>query len=283
MSDQAYDLRQLVLRARRPPQPPAADPPRLVVVTGGKGGVGTTTVAVNLAVALVRDGQRTVLVDADFAGADAGNLCGLEEGATVADVLSGQRTVHEAFQRGPGGIQVLPGGWARDGYVDCTPHAQHRLITQLKTLGAFADFVILDGGNGASRTLGRFWQAADDVLLVTTPWPVAIMDAYAAIKVQGAEAAAATVHVLVNQAPDAGTADEVQRRLARACRRFLGRQVQSAGWLPTEAAVAQGGARGRPFLLESPGSIAAQHIERAAQMLVASPAALDRVAAPAGA
>jgi flagellar biosynthesis protein FlhG len=267
MSDQAYDLRQMVLRTLRTAALPAAEPPRLVVVTGGKGGVGTTTIAVNLAVALVREGRRTVLVDADFTGADAGNLCGTGEGATVADVLAGRRTVHEALERGPGGIQVLPGSWARGQYVDCSPSAQQRLIAQLQTLGAFADCVVIDAGNGANRTLGRFWQAADDVLIVTTAWPVSIMDAYAAIKLHGATAPTTSLHAVVNLAGDDTVAADVQQRLARACRRFLAREVNDSGWLPVDGNVAEAGAQGRPFLLEAPDCPASLSIEQLAATL----------------
>lgn len=272
MSDQAYDLRQMVLRSLRPHAMPAAEPPRLVVVTGGKGGVGTTTIAVNLAVALARDGRRTVLVDADFAGADAGNLCGLRDGATVNDVLAGRRTVHEALERGPGGIQVLPGNWSRGEYVDCSPAAQQRLIAQLRTLGAFADYVILDAGNGASRTLGRFWQAADDVLLITTPEPVAIMDTYAAIKVQGDSAPDAAIHAVVNFGADAETAADVQARLARACRRFLARELFDAGWLAADKRVPAATVKRKPFLLDSPECAAALGMEQVAQAIAASTA-----------
>lgn len=121
MADQANDLRNLVLRASRP-SPTASQPPKLVVVTGGKGGVGTTTIAVNLAISLARDGRRVVLVDADLDGADAGTLCRVDEpSSTVADILSGRLSVHEALELGPAGIQVLPGAWAGNALVDCSP------------------------------------------------------------------------------------------------------------------------------------------------------------------
>ena len=161
MRDQADDLRQLIQRgshANWSRRTVGERAPKLVTVTGGKGGVGATTLAVNLALSLASEGHRTVLVDADLDSADAAALCHIESSFTVADVLAGRRTVHETLQRGPMGILVLPGAWALGNVADCSPAAQERLIVQLKDLGAYADFVILDTEadcNRAMRAFGR--------------------------------------------------------------------------------------------------------------------------------
>ncbi|MGC3971163.1 MAG: P-loop NTPase [Pirellulales bacterium] len=181
MPDQANDLRRLVLQHGRNALNDSP-PPKLVVVAGGKGGVGTTTLAVNLSVALARQGRRTVLVDADFAGPDCAALCRLDERYGGADVLAGRRTVHEVLQLGPGGVQVLPSARGSSEAGDCTPQAQDRLLTQLESLGPHADVIVIDAGSGSGRAMKRFWDAADLVLLVSHPDTVAVMDAYAAIK-----------------------------------------------------------------------------------------------------
>jgi flagellar biosynthesis protein FlhG len=267
MSDQANDLRQLVLRAQRP-APTSASPPKLVVVTSGKGGVGTTTLAVNLAIALARDGRRAVLVDADLDGADAGTLCRIEDPThTIADILSGRLSVHEALVRGPGGIQVLPGAWGRDRLIDCSEPAQQRLLSQLKCLGAYADFVILDAGSRANRVAGQFWQAADHILLVTTTEVVSIMDGYAAVKILAGTELRACLQSVVNLAPSAAAAADVHQRLGRACRRFLGLKLSSAGHVPCDARVSTATAAGQPVLLEYPDCEAALYVEQLAQHL----------------
>src|SRR5690242_7407599 len=104
MHDQADELRQLVLQAARRGSLPMAPAPKLVVVAGGKGGVGTTTAAVQLGLSLARLGTRPVLVDADLRGGDMATLCGLDAHESVADVLAGRLTVHEVMQRGPLGV-----------------------------------------------------------------------------------------------------------------------------------------------------------------------------------
>lgn len=280
MTDQANDLRNLVLRAART-SPIASQPPKLVVVTGGKGGVGTTTIAVNLAIALAHDGRRVVLVDADLDGADAGTLCHIDEpNSTVADILSGRLSVHEALELGPAGIQVLPGAWAGGALVDCSPSAQQRLLTQLKCLGAYADFVVLDVGSGANRVIGHFWHAADQVFLVTTPDVVSVMDAYAAVKVLCAGIAPPSLKSVVNFAPHPAAAADVHQRLSRACRRFLGLKLTAGGHIPCDKHVGEAAAQRQPFMLEAPTCEAAQAIGQLAQSLC-QPAARSSTASKA--
>lgn len=265
LPDQANDLRKLVLRAGRGGGLNDAPPPKIVVVAGGKGGVGTTTVALNLSVALAREGRRTVLVDADFAGPDIAGLCRIDEQYGAADVLAGRRTVHEVLQRGPGGIQVLPASRGLTDPSDCTPQAQERLIAQLEGLGPHADFVLLDVGSGTGRTMRRFWEAADAVLLVTHPDTVAVMDAYAAVKLVCQDnPLRGRILSLANCVPDAEAAADVHGRLDRACRRFLALKVSAAGELPFDPSVPRAAAEQHPFLLESPAGPAAAGMNRLA-------------------
>lgn len=268
--DQADQLRALVRVATRPDGSLAdAPPPQRIVVSGGKGGVGTTTIAVNLSITLARLGSRVVLVDADMNCADVSALCQLDARHTVADVLSGRRTVHEVLHRGPVGIQVLPGRWSATGVPDCSPAAQDRLLAELDRLGRHADLVVLDVGSGLNHVVRRFWQAADRVLLVTAPDKIAVMDAYAAIKVLTAGRTDLQVQLLVNQA-DADHADEVHERINHACRRFLNREIELGGHIENDAGVLEAAMAGRPFALDGGGCTAACDVEAIAEQLLAA-------------
>lgn len=265
MPDQANDLRRLVLRSGRTGGLNDSPPPKLVVVAGGKGGVGTTTVALNLAVALAREGRRTVLVDADFAGPDCAALCRIDERYGAADVLAGRRTVHEVLQLGPGGIQVLPAARGLTDPADCTPQAQDRLLAQLEALGPHADYVLLDAGSAGGRVMRRFWEAADAVLLVTHPDTVAVMDAYASIKLVCQDTPLRAVLASVaNCVADEVAAADVHERLDRACRRFLGVTILPAGFLPFDPCVPRAAAGQHPFLIDAPDGAAALGIDRLA-------------------
>ncbi len=248
-------------RAAETPAPP------LVVLAGGKGGVGATTAAVNVAVTLARQGQRIVLVDADLNQPDATAQCRLSESGSLAEVLAGQRTVHEVLQRGPAGIQILPGAWGQDTPTECTPLAQQRMLVELRRLGPHADLVVLDAGSGTSATASRFWQAADLALFVTTAEPTAITDCYAAIKVLLAQGFGGELHTLVNKARSDAQAADVAGRIEQACVRFLGRPVTSIAAVPFDAAVGEAAQAERPFVLQSPEGIASEAIAALAEQI----------------
>jgi flagellar biosynthesis protein FlhG len=243
MYDQAAELRQLVVRSRvKLLSAPLDGAPWLIAVAGSKGGVGTTTVAVNLAVAMAQAGQRVVLVEASADRADAATLCRLEPHDTLADVLQGKRSIHEVLMAGPAGIQVLPGPWGCGNPLELAPDAPQRLLNEFHTLGPYADAIVFDVGCRCDAATRRFWQVADSVLLVTTPDPVAVMDAYAAIKSMLAQSEAAPpVYSLVNHAPSTEQAREVHNRLETACRRFLKRELSLGGHLAEDPHVAQSG------------------------------------------
>jgi flagellar biosynthesis protein FlhG len=238
--------------------------------------VGATTVAVNLAISLAAAGCRTILVDADLSGADATLLCGLESSESIGDVLSGRRTMHEILQTGPGGIQVVPGIWSPSTVPDCSPSGQQRLRRQLDQLGRHADWVILDAGSGLNHVVRRFWQMADEVLLVTTGEAAAIMDTYAAIKLFLGELPRAAVQTAVNQSHSEAESAAVHVRLEAAARRFLGMTLTHAGSVPWDAAVALAATEGKPLAYGHASAPAAKAIERIAERLLAARNAATR-------
>lgn len=265
MFDQANDLRELV-RKCAVPRISATPRPRRIVVFGGKGGVGTTTLAVNLAVELSRQGVRTVLVDA--AGGDAAILCGVEPKYTVADALSGEQSVARTLQPAPGGLSILPGTRQLGRMSEDVLAAWDRFLAQLGELGSLSDLIVVDAGCRPDRIARRLWQTADRLLLVTTPETAAIMDTYASIKVLAEPGQTPPMHLLVNAAPSLDVADEVYRRLAQACRRFQGIALINAGDVPTDRDVACGVAIGNPLVLAVPGGEASCRIRHVAQTLM---------------
>lgn len=265
MHDQAEELRQLVRLGRVAPRD-RRRAPRKLVLSAGRSGVGATTTAVNLAVALAGQGHRAVLIDADLAHGDAAALCQVASRDTIVDVLDGRRGVHEVLQRAAGGIQIVPGAWAPDEAAHTTVLAQQRLVAELDALGAYADVLVIDCGESREALARRLWQAADAVLLLSTTATESMMDAYALAKLLLADAPAAQLWTLITQAADAASADEIQQRLAAACRRFLGRDAGAAGNIPADPALAAAVEAGKPLALAAPCSEAARAIERLAEL-----------------
>ena len=233
MLDQAYDLRRLATHCNRAETPRHSDRAALVVVAGGKGGVGTTTVALGLAAALAESGRGTLLVDADSRGGDVALICGIEERYTLADVLAGRRTWKDAMCEGPRGVGVVVGqrGW-HDGRNPAA--AAGHLLEQLDRQDLPAELVVLDAGNMLDGVVPHFCREANAVVMVTTADVASVVDTFAGIKalVSGSNPGGwPPLYLLVNMASTARVAETAHYRLARTCRRVLGIELQSAGCL----------------------------------------------------
>jgi flagellar biosynthesis protein FlhG len=267
MDDQANRLRELVSQGSTPPSTDHRPGPRLIMVTGGRKGVGTTTVAVNLAIALMRKRRRTVLVDADPHHGHAARLCRVEAAHKPADSLQSRQTVLQLLRPGPGGLQVLPAAGALLNFSQASSAGHQWLVGQLQGLASQADWVVLDAGNGLNPQTDCVGQAADALLVITTPEVAAVMDAYASIKALAADRKSPPVYTLVNVASSRSAARQVHLRLAQACWRFLAVRVEGVGYVAEDPAVAAAGKAGAPFLLTSPRSRPARQIRRTARRL----------------
>lgn len=246
--------------------------PRLCVLLSGRHGVGTTSLAVNLAVALADQGARVVLVDADVRRAQVARLCGVSSQAGIDDIQHARRDIHEVLVRGPAGLLILP---ATDGpFASPSPSpppsdddqikTHLRLIRQLRSLDRHADIVLLDLGYGPSAAMRRYWESADDAVLVTTPDAPAVLDTYATVKGLLAGAAAPPLRLLVNRA-SVDEARDVHRRFDQSCNRFLGIGVEYAGSVPLDESMTAAARRNRPLILTQPGGPAAVAISEIAK------------------
>ncbi|MCI0491656.1 MAG: AAA family ATPase [Planctomycetes bacterium] len=254
MPDQAEHLRQLVTVA----VPPAnvAGPP-MIVVTGGQGGVGATTVAMNLAAAIADRGERVVLVDAARHHANLTQLVGIcpSNDSTLGDVLSGKIAAADALVPGPSGSMLLAGHSASGSRPDFSRLAQQRLLVQLRAMKDIADLLIVDTGSGLSPWTQRFWQRSRLVIVVTTSDDIAVMDTYAAIKLGIPDQVDADIRLLVNRSESDRLTARVEHRLETACQRFLRRTVSALPSLPAQGTTRERGFDQRPpRVWESPDS-----------------------------
>ena len=255
MNDQAQRLRDAV----------KASGPRLpaLAVTGGKGGVGKTCVAVNVAVLLAKAGLKTLLVDIDLGLANADILLGVNPEKTLGDVLAGVVPMTQAVAKTSYGLDLLPAASGVEELARLTPERLTGLMDGLGRVAADYDLLILDTPAGIGREVMASLAAAKIVLVVLTPDPTALTDAYALIKVLDAQSPGKDIRVLVNQAATAHEGQAVFARLQAVARKHLRRELTYVGDLPRDPAVIESVRRRKPFaagVTESPALAALRPI-----------------------
>jgi flagellar biosynthesis protein FlhG len=225
-----------------------------LAVASGKGGVGKTNVVINLAVTLARQRHRVAVLDADFGLGNVDVLLGLAPDLHLGHVLSGERELDEIIVEGPEGIRIIPASSGLRELTALTPRQWSRLNAGLTRLTGELDFLLVDTAAGIADNVMAMLQASDRVLVVTSPEPTAVVDAYALIKVLTASAPMKDVGLLVNGARDVREADVVFRQLEVAVTRFLNRRVRSYGFIAQDAAVREAVCQQRPVVCEHPRS-----------------------------
>jgi flagellar biosynthesis protein FlhG len=240
---------------------------RAIAVSSGKGGVGKTNLAVNLAVALASGGSKVVLLDADLGLANADVLCGITPRATLEDVVSSDRSLDEVMVTAPGGFSLVPGASGVSRLADMGQTQRRSVLDQLLHLERTADVIVVDTGAGIGANSMAFAAAANSILVACTPEPTSIADAYGAIKTLVARGCRDGLHLVVNMAMSEDEARAVHARIDRVARAFLGVQIRYAGSVPLDPAVPAAVRRRIPFSVASPTAPASIAVRRLASAL----------------
>jgi flagellar biosynthesis protein FlhG len=223
------------LNVIRPPQlDRLSQPVQVIAVTGGKGGVGKTSVSVNLAAALAGSGRRVLLLDGDLGLANADVFLGLSPRYTLAHVLSGERTLEEILLTTAQGFQVVP---AASGAADMAQLGipEHLgLVRAFSSLASRVDVLIVDTAAGLTHSVLQFSQASQHVLVVICDEPASLTDAYALVKVLSRNHGVDRFRVLANQVRVPGEGAELFQRFERVTARFLDVVLDFAGEIPED-------------------------------------------------
>jgi len=207
---------------------------RVIAVTSGKGGVGKTNVVANLAIGLARIGKRVLVLDADLGLGNIDVLLGLVPRYTLEHVLSGSHHLSDIIIEGPAGIRVLPAGSGLPRLTSLTDVQQLILQTELELVTDKADVLLIDTGAGVSPNVTYFASAAQETIVVISPEPTSLTDAYALIKVLCREHRERRFHVLVNMVKSRREAAQTFRKLDVAAERFLNVSLEYLGFIPLD-------------------------------------------------
>lgn len=241
---------------------------RVIAITSGKGGVGKTNLTVNLAIALERMGKRVLVIDADLGMANVDVVLGstsrkhllnlLEDGVELADVL-----IH-----GPYGVNYISGGSGIEKAQEFRPEDRKLLMSKLAGCGQLADIILVDTGAGLGKNVMDFILAADEVLLVTTPEPTALTDAYAVMKAYSMYSKDKHLRLVVNRIYDEAESREVTEKLRHTSEKFLRMPVECVGYIFEDRNVISSVRKQRPFMVAKPKTVASQCVQAMAESLL---------------
>ena len=253
---------------------PRRRPSRITAVTSGKGGVGKTFVTANLAAALARQGRRVLVLDADLGLANLDVVLNLYPKITLHDVFKGEARLEEAILEAPGGFSVLLAGSGMVEYSRMTDVVRDQLQKVIADVAPKFDHVLLDTGAGISDVVLYTVSLAADVLVVATPEPTSLTDAYATIKVLANGQGRRVFQLVVNQVRQPGEGRAVRQQLQQVIDRYVGPAVGAAvrldlvGEVPADNAVRDAVRRRELLLTTLPGTPASVAVVALASRLV---------------
>ena len=233
-------------------------PVQVVAVSSGKGGVGKTNVVTNLAVACAKQGREVMVMDADLALGNVDILLGLAPTATIEDVLSGERQLEEVMITGPEGIRILPAASGIQELSNLTYEQQSRLQTGFLQLEQPPDLLMIDCAAGISSNVLYFSLVAHDTLIVVSPEPGSLTDAYALIKILSTRYHQRHFRLLVNMVRKPQEGKDVFRKLSLVTDRFLNVSLDFVGWVPLDDCVPLAVSQQRPVLVAFPRALASR-------------------------
>lgn len=252
--DQAEQLRERLQRRHQ------TRPTRLITVTSGKGGVGKSNFTLNFALGLIERGQKVIIFDVDLGLANLDVLMGITAKNHILHLLEQNKSIWDIIEKGPNGLEFIAGGSGFTQILQLDEGKLNKLFDQFSQLQGYADTVFFDTGAGISNESLRFMLSADEILLVTTPEPTAITDAYAVIKMIHSRNPQAKIRIIINRVGSNQEGKATADKLTMVAKRFLEMDLETLGFVPDDTNVMKAVKKQHPFLLAYPSSQASRGI-----------------------
>lgn len=241
---------------------------RVIAVASGKGGVGKTNFVLNFGLALRQLGHRVLIWDADFGFSNLHVLMGQTPSVTLLSLLEKELDIWQAVTPGVEGLEYISSGQGMRELFHLTEEKLNHFLTQFMQLRTYADYLLIDLGAGLSTHSLKLIQAADELILLTTPEPTSMTDAYALLKLLVLEEHLLPVHLVINRAKNEREGVAVQKRMAAVAERFLSLQLNLLGVLLDDQHVEQAVVRQQPYMLAFPKSPISRRTRELAQRFI---------------
>lgn len=240
--------------------------PKIITVASGKGGVGKTSIAINLAIAFAKFGREVIVMDADLGLANVNIVLGVIPKFNLYNVLKGQKTLREIIVDTPQGIKIIAGASGFYQLANLEKEQKDNFVKSLEELD-YADIVVVDTGAGVSDNVLSFVCAADEVIIVTTPEPTSITDAYGIIKSIAARSPNSRLKLIVNRVSSVIEGKKVAERVINIANQFLNMRVENLGFVYEDELVRKAILRQQPFFFTDPKSRPSSCIEHIASVI----------------
>jgi len=241
---------------------PGQSQAQILVVTSGKGGVGKTSLSVNLATELAARGRRVMFVDADLGLANAHILMGIKPSHSLTDYLDGKADLADILSTGPCGLKLISGGQGVKEMANIDQEGRTRILDAIYDLRGYCDLVIIDTGAGVSKTVTDFVAVADQTLVVTNANFAAIANAYGIVKVMVLEGYKKPFHLIVNRVRSTEEARQVYQKLKDCTEKFLECQLNYLGLVPEDVRVNMAVQQRTPFSQAFPDTVASTYLKK---------------------
>jgi len=241
---------------------------RVITITSGKGGVGKTNFTVNLAIKLSQAGKRVIIIDADLGLANVDVIMGKMSKFNLSDVIKNNKNILDILEEGPEGVRFISGGSGVQDLIRLDKAQLVDLLMKLGKLDSEADIILIDTGAGLSENVLSFVHAAKEVILVTTPDPTAITDAYALIKTIFSKDSYKIIKIVVNRVDDEKEAINILEKLSQVTEKFMGLKLHKLGFIMNDNCVSKSVKIQQPFVLNYTKCEATKNITDIANILL---------------
>ncbi|WP_433749784.1 MinD/ParA family protein [Falsibacillus pallidus] len=253
MNDQAARLRERMMKAEQ-----TGKSAKTIAIVSGKGGVGKSNISVNFGLKLASQGHKVLLVDMDIGMGNIHLLLGTSAERSIVDYMLDDIDIEDVKVRASDHFTCISGGNGLSSFFEMDQNALNKLLRAMELLQKEYDYILFDMGAGATNMSLQFLLSVDDIIVVTTPEPTSVTDAYSMIKFMAQKDMGLRFSIICNRVETESEGRETMKRLRLAAEKFLEVDVRPLGMLPEDSHVKKSVLKQRPFTLEFPHSKAAQ-------------------------
>ncbi|SHI39639.1 flagellar biosynthesis protein FlhG [Clostridium cavendishii DSM 21758] len=272
MLDQAQNLRNLAKESNRSNKNEIkygelSNKPKIITTTSGKGGVGKSNFVVNLGITLQKMGKKVMIFDADIGMGNDDVLMGVYPKYNIFDIIFNNKEINEVVIEGPEGIKLLPGGSGLNRIEELSEQQRNLFLTKLQDIGEL-DYILMDTGAGISRSVLAFIACCEELIVITTPEPTSLTDAYSLLKATSHFKIKNEAKIVVNKAFNEIEAKDTFQKFNSAVTKFLNIKLKFLGYILEDRKLIQSVREQKPFVVAYPNSDATKCVENIAKELI---------------